>query len=87
MPLGEEIGEVLSRMLVPGKEEGDLLFLGNGEHPRREGALSFPLVDVSQYLHRRVVVMDKRALSRLAYQFLVGGMGGRGGFLHDVPLG
>src|SRR5208283_77622 len=87
MPLGEEIGQVLPRVSVTGEEKGDLPFPGNGEHPRRESALSFSLVDVSQYLHRRIIVMDYFALRRLPDQFLERGMGGRRGFLHDVPLG
>jgi hypothetical protein len=68
-----------------GEEQGDLLLARNREHPRGEGALS--AFGRLEYLHRRIVGVHDRTLSRLADQLFVYGMGGRSGLLEDIPLG
>ncbi len=96
--LGQDVGEILARVLAAGEEQGDVVAVAGGDDPRGEhagprvgllvGGGRAPLLGGErEHLHRGVVVVDDLALRRLPQELVPGGPELRQGVAHEFPLG
>jgi len=93
-PLQEEVSQVFTSVLGPGKKAGDLFDLRFTDKTRCKGAgsivglvLVFLFAVKSQDPHVGVVLVDPFRLCPLADQVLEDGLKRIGVFAHDLPLG